>query len=686
MNRRAAPPTDPPQSQARDAALDAAAVLLMTADGDAGAFASINRILAPFAGDPAEPAWVRDALAAAVDLLDGAAAGTLPAGDATARVGALIELVMTGGDPAQAAAGPANAPDPAGPEPGRFVLPDDAARELFPEFVAESLAYLEGAEAALMELERDPANGEAVNIVFRAFHTIKSTSAFLGLLPVSELAHRIESLLSPVRDGLATFGPGVADAALEGADLIRDLVLRARAGADNGIMALPDGFDAVLRRMDAADGSSAAVQDCAAGADAFPLHDVGATARDAGWSRTGPGGDVARVPTERLDHLLDLVGELVVAQAMVAGDPTVGRNPHGDLRRKVTHTGKIVRQLQDLSMSLRMVPLGPLFQRVRRLVRELARESGRQVELVATGEETEIDRRMVELLADPLVHMVRNAVDHGIEPAGVRTSAGKAETGTLRLSASHVSGSVVVELADDGGGLDPRRIADAAVRRGLVANADEIAPDSVADLIFAPGLSTADEVTALSGRGVGMDVVRRNVEAMGGRIEVASEEGRGTRFTLRLPLTLALTDGMLVRVGTERYIIPTASIHTSFRPAPDAVSTVAGGGELVMLHGSVVPIIRLHALFDVPEAVTDPARAMLVVIGDGLRRHALLVDELLGQHQLVAKPLAGGMGAVAGLTGAAVLSDGRVGLILDPAGLIDIAGSGRPRFAATLAG
>jgi two-component system, chemotaxis family, sensor kinase CheA len=660
----------------------------MTADGDVDAFAAIRRTLAPFAGDPAEPAWVRDALGTAVALLDEAAAGTLAADDAAARVGALIELVMTGGDPAPATGDRAASAGPARPFTGtRFVMPDDAARELFPEFVAESLAYMEDAESALLELERDPSNGEAVNIVFRAFHTIKSTSAFLGLLPVSELAHRVESLLCPVRDGIATFSPGIADIALDGADLIRDLVHRARAGVDDGVMALPEGYAAVLRRIAEADrGEHAATLDPAADEDAIPLHDAGTTAREAGRNRTGRDDEAARVPTERLDQLLDLVGELVVAQAMVAGDPTVGRNPHGDLRRKVTHAGKIVRQLQDLSMSLRMVPLRPLFQRLRRLVRELARESGREVEFVTTGDDTEIDRRMVELLADPLIHMVRNAVDHGIEAAGARAAAGKPEAGTLRLTACHASGSVVVELTDDGRGLDLQRIVDAAVRRGLVTGADAVAADEAAGLIFAPGLSTAGQVTALSGRGVGMDVVRRNIEAMGGRVEVFSEAGRGTRFTLRLPLTLALTDGMLVRVGTERYIIPMTSIYTSFRPTPDAVTAVAGRGELATLHGSVVPILRLHALFDVPDAVTDPTRAMLVVIDDGLRRHALLVDELLGQHQLVAKPLGGGIGTGAGLTGAAVLSDGRVGLILDPAGLIDIARDGRPRFPAALAG
>jgi two-component system, chemotaxis family, sensor kinase CheA len=399
----------------------------------------------------------------------------------------------------------------------------------------------------------------------------------------------------------------------------------------------------------------------------MPLRSARSRRRSAGRS----------VRTDRLDRLVDLVGELVVAQSMTAQDPTARNPENGDLGRKVGQVGKIVRELQDLSMSMRMVPLKPSFQKIARLVRDLARKSGKQVEFVTEGEETEIDRNMVDVIADPLVHMVRNAIDHGIEPPALREVHGKPRTGLVRLAAYHASGNVVVELQDDGRGLNREQIVAKAVAKGLIESDKGMTDGEVFNLIFGAGFSTAEQVTDLSGRGVGMDVVRRGVEALRGRVDIASEPGRGSTFTLRLPLTLAITDGMLVRVGEERYIIPTVNIHTSFRPVADALSTVVGRGEVVMLHGEVIPVVRLHRVFGVDDAEQDPARGILVVMGSAERRCAALVDELLGQQQFVAKALGEGVGKVAGVAGGAILGDGRVGLILDTAEVVSLAG--RPR-------
>jgi two-component system, chemotaxis family, sensor kinase CheA len=372
---------------------------------------------------------------------------------------------------------------------------------------------------------------------------------------------------------------------------------------------------------------------------------------------------------------VDMVGELVVAHAMVAGDPALRPHRHEALGRNLAQSGKILRQLQELATTLRLVPLRPLYQRVERLVRELSRESGKQVQLEVHGEDTEIDRGMVDLLADPLVHMIRNAIDHGLEPAAARLAAGKPPAGLLRLSAWHAGGDVVVELHDDGRGLDLAGIHQRAVARGLVDADRQLSRDEVAALIFANGLSTAESVTSLSGRGVGMDVVRRNLDALRGRMEIATEPGRGTTFRIRLPLTLALTEGMLVEVGGERYIVPTADIRTCCRPPATSYTEVAGAGELVTWHGATIPVIRLHALFGTAGAVTDPAQGVLVVVGEGARRHALLVDALLGQHQFVVKPVGAGLGPVRGVAGTAVLADGRVGLILDVASLAGLTAS-----------
>jgi two-component system, chemotaxis family, sensor kinase CheA len=295
---------------------------------------------------------------------------------------------------------------------------------------------------------------------------------------------------------------------------------------------------------------------------------------------------------------------------------------------------------------------------------------------VTEGEDTEIDRNMVDIIGDPLVHMVRNALDHGVESCDARESAGKPRQGTVRLRAYHAGGNVVVELQDDGRGLNRDKIVQKAIEKGLIETDKGLDDRSICNLIFAPGFSTADKITDVSGRGVGMDVVKRNVEALHGRVEILSEFGRGTTFSIRLPLTLAITDGMLVQVGKERYIVPTINIHMSFRPARDALFTVAGQGEVVMLRGEIMPIVRLHRLFGVPGAVDDPVQALLMIVADGEKRCALLVDQLVSQHQVVAKPLGDGIGQVPGLAGGAILGDGRVGLILDVTQLCALARSG----------
>jgi two-component system, chemotaxis family, sensor kinase CheA len=380
-----------------------------------------------------------------------------------------------------------------------------------------------------------------------------------------------------------------------------------------------------------------------------------------------------RIRTERLDRLVDMVGELVIAHSMVRQDPTLNRGDHMDLTRKVAHAGKIVRELQELAMSLRMVPLKPTFQKLARVVRDTAQKSGKSVDLVVAGEDTEIDRNMVDVIADPLIHMLRNGVDHGIETPDDRLSRGKPRAGTIRLTASHSGGNVIVELCDDGAGLDRARIVKKAIERGLIESDAQMSDSDVFNLIFEPGFSTRDQVTDVSGRGVGMDVVRRNVQQLNGRVDISSVLGAGTTFTLRLPLTLAVTDGMLVRVGSERFIVPTVNIQTSLRPVAENLSTVSQKGELLFIRGELIPMFRLHRLFDLAGATEDPTRALAVVVNGVEGRCALLVDELLGQQQVVAKSLGDGIGNVRGIAGGAILGDGRVGLILDTPEIIALA-------------
>jgi two-component system, chemotaxis family, sensor kinase CheA len=372
-----------------------------------------------------------------------------------------------------------------------------------------------------------------------------------------------------------------------------------------------------------------------------------------------------KLDTRKLDSLVDLVGELVIAQSMVVQDPEVQRLSSRHLARTLRQLGRITTELQRTAMSLRMVPIRRTFQKMTRLVRDLAAQQDKQVQLVVEGEETELDRNIVEELSDPLVHMIRNSIDHGIELPAARVSEGKPALGTIRLSASHQRGGIVIAIQDDGKGLDRDRILAKARERGLIKPDATLTEEETFALIFAPGFSTAEKVTDVSGRGVGMDVVHRNIEKLRGKIEIRSVAGQGTTFTIVLPLTLAIIDGMLVGVGDDRYIIPTLSVRESFRPRPGMVSTVHERGEVVSVRGRLTPLLRLGQHLGTPYRAVDPTDGIIVVVESGDASRGLLVDELLGKQEVVIKNLGETFRKQDLLAGAAILGDGRVGLILD---------------------
>jgi len=379
--------------------------------------------------------------------------------------------------------------------------------------------------------------------------------------------------------------------------------------------------------------------------------------------------DSIRVPVDRLDQLIDAIGESVIAQSMVFGDPLVVGARDLALEKKMASAAMMLRRIQELSMSLRMVAIRQTFQKMSRLVRDLSRKQGKLVDLELDGEATELDKTVVENIGDPLVHMVRNSVDHGLETAEQRRAAGKPERGRIVLRAFHKAGSVHVEIEDDGRGLNRARILEKAVAAGIVKPGQDVPDQDVWRLIFHPGLSTAEKVTDISGRGVGMDVVKRNIESLRGTIDIRSTEGRGTCFTIRLPLTLAIIGGMVIRVGPERYIIPTLSVHATLRPTPDQISTVKGKGELLNLRGELLPLIRLHDQFDLGREQEIHEGVVLVVEDAMGRKTGLAADEILDQQQVVVKTLGAGVSSQ-GLTGAAIMNDGTVSLILDVAGVV----------------
>lgn len=324
-------------------------------------------------------------------------------------------------------------------------------------------------------------------------------------------------------------------------------------------------------------------------------------------------------------------------------------------------------------MAMRMVPVQGVFQKMSRLARDLTRKAEKQVDFVTSGEETELDRTVVDKIADPLVHMVRNALDHGVERPEDRIKAGKNPTGRVELRAFHQAGNIVIELQDDGKGLDKEKIVKKAVDQGLVEPGQELSDEEAFKLIFHPGLSTAEKITSISGRGVGMDVVKKNIEALRGRVDISSIKGQGTTFTIRLPLTLAVIDGQVVRIGQARYIIPINAIVRSLRPTREQISTVQGRGEMVLERGELIPLVRLYRLLGVVPSTEEPTEALIVVVEEDGRKCCLMVDDLLAQQQVVIKSLGEALGRVRGVSGGAIMGDGRVTLILDIPGLVELA-------------
>ena len=376
-----------------------------------------------------------------------------------------------------------------------------------------------------------------------------------------------------------------------------------------------------------------------------------------------------KVDTTKLDYLVDMVGEMVIAQSMVRHDPDLATGLKPRLGRNLSQLARITDEVQRTAMSMRMIPIGQLFQKTSRLVRDLSRKASKQVDLELSGEDTELDRNIVEELADPLMHMVRNAVDHGIETSEERVARGKSPNAKVLLKAGHQAGHILIQISDDGRGLDCQKILRKAHEKGLIEPDANLTEAETFNLIFHPGFSTAEKITDVSGRGVGMDVVRKHVQKLRGRIEVRSTFGQGTTFLMKLPLTLAIIDGLVVAVGSQRYIVPIFAVREMLKPAEDAISTIRGREEMAMVRGALLPLIRLHQRFGVTPRFENPWESLLIVSENGGKQFCLMVDELIGKQEVVIKSLGETMRNIPGVAGGAILGDGRVGLILDLEGL-----------------
>jgi two-component system chemotaxis sensor kinase CheA len=565
--------------------------------------------------------------------------------------------------------------------------------ELMGDFIGESREHLVNIESQVLTLEREPSDNEALNAVFRGFHTIKGLAGFLELWEVQKLAHEVETVLDRARNSEWTINPAGIDVILASADYLRRWLAHMEAVLHHEASQAPARDEALLcriARLSSEPGEPdspglaalvAAVSPPPVEPDEFPLAPSAPAAKAAGDKADEPVASPAAAPvpaagrrqetmsvkvdTAKLDHLVDMAGEMVIAESLVRHDRELSAIKNPLLLRKIAHLTRITVELQKTAMAMRLVPIGPLFRKMARLVRDLSRQFGKQVEMETQGDEIELDRNIVEELADPLMHMVRNALDHGIETPGERQAAGKPPAARLLLKAHHRAGQVVIEITDDGRGLNRAKIIEKAVQKGLIASVDGLSDNEIYNLIFQPGFSTAAQVTNVSGRGVGMDVVRRHIEKLRGRIEIRSTVGAGATFLLKLPLTLAIIEGLVVGVGQERYIVPLFAIREMFRPTAETIWTVQQRAEMALVRGSLLPVVRLYRIFHVQPKSEDPLAGVLVVAEVEGQRFCVLVDELIGKQEVVIKTLGETFKNVTGVAGGAILGDGRVGLILD---------------------
>lgn len=597
-----------------------------------------------------------------------------------------------------------------------FVLGQDDDLEMLNEFCNEGRDLLQQVEQGVLVLEENPKHKETLNQVFRAFHTFKGGAGFLGIDPIKHLAHQLESVLDAARRDQLSIGREVIEVILAGGDALQQyvnaidlqlkgqgrgqaivvptsaLLARAQACLEGKPLApekvrapvvpttvevvVPDPVPPVplvpqvseisprpqpeaLRSLD---------EDILANSPR-PLPTESGEPRSAipkAVARTESLAQFVKLDTRKLDALVDLVGELVIAQSMVVQHPGFQAPKDRNLERHLRQLSRITTDLQHNAMSMRMVPVRSVMQKMTRLVRDLATAQNKQVQLHLNGEDTELDRNIVEELADPLLHMMRNAVDHGIESPADRQAKGKSAQGHIHLQAAHQGGGILISIRDDGKGLDSAKILSKARQRGLIPADSVPSEKDIYSLIFLPGFSTADSVTDISGRGVGMDVVRGGINKLRGRVDIDSVPGQGTTFNIFLPLTLAIIDGMLVGVGPERFIVPTLAIRESLRPQPGMVSQVQGKGEVISVRGKLIPLIRLSDKLGLPCVAQDPCDGIVVVVDSGARNRALLVDSLIGKQEVVIKSLGDTFKHQKGMSGAAIMGDGRVALIIDP--------------------
>ena len=585
-----------------------------------------------------------------------------------------------------------------------FTQFDGEMAELLESFIVETNEIFETLGPDLLELEKNPAEKELHNRIFRAVHTIKGTSGFLGLDTLTELAHVFEDVLNKIRKGELAVTRQRMDVMFEAFDVLKELLARVetRNAEPFDIEPMSARLTAIATEQSVPADRPPAPAPASAG-DAPPvLHDEEAdipgnaepvkepeAAEPKAKHPDGPAPvqtptkvseSTIRVDVQRLDELMNLVGELVLGRNRLSQinykmNETLEGNPVvRDLADTSSQIDLITTELQMAVMKTRMVQIGKVFNKLPRLVRDLSRELGKTIELEMHGEETELDKTIIEEINDPLVHILRNAADHGVETPDERVKRGKDPKGRITVSATHEGNHIVIAIADDGKGIDPAKITAKAVEKGLItsAQAEEMSRREVLNLLFAPGFSTAEKVSAVSGRGVGMDVVKTNITKLKGIVDIESETGQGTTIVVKLPLTLAIIQGLLVQSHGETYAVPLASVLEVVRVRVKDISTV-NGYEVINLRNAVLPLARLGQIFSVDYRPDQAEWQYIVVIGLAEERLGIIVDSLVGQREVVIKSLGDYLGTIDGVAGSTILGDGRVIMILDVGQFMDMA-------------
>ncbi|TWJ33517.1 chemotaxis protein CheA [Geobacter argillaceus] len=601
--------------------------------------------------------------------------------------------------------------------------PED--QELIDGFLTETTELLDKLDDDLVTLEKTPSDMELLNGIFRSIHTVKGASSFLGFDLLVKVTHKTEDVLNRLRKGELVVNPEIMDVILEAVDLVKVLVGDIKAGeivereidgtvtkllpllsegaGEATVLAAPQqvvsaAASAEEPPAEAGEASSCSVQEQEKAStdeqqvaeSLQPTKEKAPPPRPAAPPAVAPGKELkakpedltdsstVRIDVKRIDDLMNQVGELVLERnRMLQLDSDLRSG--ADMNRFSEEFGKLAKRLNFVTsevqmqvLKIRMIPVEKVFKKFPRIVRNLARELGKEVELHLLGEETELDRSVVDEIGDPLTHLIRNAMDHGVEMPEERAAAGKSRCGTIVLSAAHEGNQIVISIKDDGKGIDPDKVAAKAVEKGLVTQAQlaNMGTREILDLIFLPGFSTKEVTTDLSGRGVGMDVVRTNIKKLNGIIEIRTELGHGSEFILRLPLTLAIIQSLLVDVEGEIYSIPLAAVFETLRVEMKEFHTV-GGQEVLKLRDSVLPLVRLERVFNVNHTYANDVSCYVVVVGVAEKRVGVIVSRLLGQQEVAIKSLGKYLANVPGIAGSTILGDGRVALIVDPVGLVE---------------